>query len=152
MPSLASGLGEQPRLQSKDIILDRLPPLHKPVWNWAAVWDETRSCVTRNGDSFAFETIADFQEPSSRRECGGDVIAINIRCQDIHRVTNENPSATRMPLECLRNTLIEKAEAFDGDLPRHGKGCVEDEYRRDIWVILESRVCWQIDVIAVHPQ
>jgi hypothetical protein len=79
MPSLELGLGEQSRLQSKDVILDRLPPLHKPVWNRAAVWDKARGRVTRNGDSFAFNTIADLVEPSSRRVGRGDVFAIHMR-------------------------------------------------------------------------
>ena len=79
MPSLELGLGEQSRLQSKDIILDRLPPLHKPVWNRAAIRDKARWRVTRNGDSFAFNTIADFVEPSSRRIGRGDVFAIHMR-------------------------------------------------------------------------
>ena len=79
MPSLASGLGEQPRLQSKDIILDRLPPLHKPVWNRATVRDKARRRVTRNGDSVAFNTITDFVEPAGRRIGRGDVFAIHVR-------------------------------------------------------------------------
>ena len=79
MPSLASGLGEQPRLQSKDIILDRLPPLHKPVGNRAAVRDKARRRVTRNGDSVAFNTITDFVEPAGRRISRGDVFAIHVR-------------------------------------------------------------------------